>query len=268
MKELKTELRKQLSHKIVIPLRHFMCEYGATIRRAGFRDKRYIHLKKLKNIHANKRCFIVCTGPSLTLDDVETLKNEYTFGMNSIHKLFNRTSWRPTYYGIVGLDVYKKIHEDEYFDQIENAFVSSIIGKHIENPTLPQYAFFPVDDFAFRLSKKGGPVIRFSDDIYSIVYDAATVAFTLMQIAIYMGFKEIYLIGCDCDYSGEKQHFDDYGLKPVEEDPEKRMILAYQVAKEYADSHGIKIYNATRGGKLEVFERVNFDDLFHLESEK
>ncbi len=32
-------------------------------------------------------------------------------------------------------------------------------------------------------------------------------------------------------------------------------------AKNYADSHGIKILNATRGGKLEVFERVNFDEI-------
>jgi len=38
--------------------------------------------------------------------------------------------------------------------------------------------------------------------------------------------------------------------------------MAFEKAKEYADGHGIKIYNATRGGKLEVFERVNFDDLF------
>lgn len=38
--------------------------------------------------------------------------------------------------------------------------------------------------------------------------------------------------------------------------------MAFEKAKEYADGHGIKIYNATRGGKLEVFERVNFDALF------
>ena len=41
-------------------------------------------------------------------------------------------------------------------------------------------------------------------------------------------------------------------------------LLAYQAAREYADRHGIKIYNATRGGKLEVFERVDFDSLFSM----
>lgn len=38
--------------------------------------------------------------------------------------------------------------------------------------------------------------------------------------------------------------------------------MTFEKAREYADGHGIKIYNATRGGKLEVFERVNFDKLF------
>ena len=38
--------------------------------------------------------------------------------------------------------------------------------------------------------------------------------------------------------------------------------LTFLAAKRYADAHGIKIYNATRGGKLEVFPRVEFDSLF------
>ena len=37
---------------------------------------------------------------------------------------------------------------------------------------------------------------------------------------------------------------------------------AHVAAKKYADEHDIKIYNATRGGKLEVFPRVDFDSLF------
>ena len=40
------------------------------------------------------------------------------------------------------------------------------------------------------------------------------------------------------------------------------MDIAYDYARKYADSNGIKIYNATRGGCLEAFQRVNFDSLF------
>ena len=41
-----------------------------------------------------------------------------------------------------------------------------------------------------------------------------------------------------------------------------QMNIAYECARKYADMHGIKIYNATRGGNLNVFERVCFDSLF------
>ena len=39
---------------------------------------------------------------------------------------------------------------------------------------------------------------------------------------------------------------------------------AYMAAHQYADSHGIKIYNATRGGELEVFERVELDGMLKI----
>lgn len=42
-----------------------------------------------------------------------------------------------------------------------------------------------------------------------------------------------------------------------------QVTLAYQSAKQYANQHDFKIYNATRGGKLEIFERVDFNDLFN-----
>ena len=41
-----------------------------------------------------------------------------------------------------------------------------------------------------------------------------------------------------------------------------KSTLTFLAAKRNADENGFKIYNATRGGKLEVFERVDFDTLF------
>ena len=37
--------------------------------------------------------------------------------------------------------------------------------------------------------------------------------------------------------------------------------LAYQAAEKYATQNGIKVYNATRITNLDVFERVNFDEI-------
>ena len=95
-----------------------------------------------------------------------------------------------------------------------------------------------------------------------------------MQIAVYMGIKDIYLLGCDFNYShgidisgryfenrNVVDHFDKAGQ--VDSTPNLQYnYRAYLAAEKYARSHGFRIYNATRGGKLDVYERVDFDSLF------
>ena len=86
---------------------------------------------------------------------------------------------------------------------------------------------------------------------------------------VYMGFSDIYLLGVDATrlgkYHDNSSHFcKEYisrsttNLMTFDDEPR----LAYKAAKEYADLHGIHIYNATRGGELETFQRVDFDELF------
>ena len=59
-----------------------------------------VKLKKYKDIHKGKRCFIIGNGPSLQMSDLEILyKNkEICFGVNRIFLGFNDTEWRPDYY--------------------------------------------------------------------------------------------------------------------------------------------------------------------------
>jgi hypothetical protein len=240
---------------IYYALLHILAVGKSKKRKLGYIDPKYSALLALKDCYSNKkRCFIVCTGPSLLINDLERLKDEYTFSMNSIFKIFDQTNWRPTYYCVTDRDVY-------------NAFSNDIRVKEFQNKLYPDIfhdtdcILFPFDRGIFEVDG-----FLFSDNAYIIVNEAGTITVHLMQLAVYMGFKEIYLLGCDCNYSGPKQHFVDYGSK-VTDNPEERMISAYKVAKEYADAHGIKIYNATRGGKLEVFERVDFDTLFETNTE-
>ena len=83
-----------------------------------------------------------------------------------------------------------------------------------------------------------------------------------------MGCKEIYLLGVDCNFTGTNDHAFNYKMSNegqnmfLEHGDEiaLRQQKAYKAAKDYADSHGIKIYNATRGGKLEVFERISLEE--------
>ena len=99
--------------------------------------------------------------------------------------------------------------------------------------------------------------------------------YALMQIAIYLGYKEIYLLGFDHSYTYELQKNGTIVKTDIEnahffkDEVPKKVIaniqgldIAYKAFKEYADSHGITVKNSSRGGKLEVFERINFDSLF------
>ena len=92
----------------------------------------------------------------------------------------------------------------------------------------------------------------------------------MIQFAVYMGFSEIYLLGVDFNYSNNNTeinaacYFDNrlYNNNLAYALPKPEVTLAsYQTAREYCKNNGIKIYNATRGGKLEVFERINFDEV-------
>lgn len=237
-------------------------------RALGFKDIRYLDLKKYQNIHNGKRCFIIATGPSLTLSDIELLKNEFTFSMNSIPKLYEKTNWRPTYFGIQDCNVYKKMEFVicHNYQNSDNVFISDVIAKQFNVPS--NFHQFPYNtiyhDNQLEIEKY---FAKFSDDCYSIVYDGYSITYSLIQIAIYMGFKEIYLLGADCSYKrGEKNHIVDSGNDDKnEEKNHDKMIIGYKVAKKYADEHGIKIINCTRGGMLEVYPRMALEDVLNLE---
>ena len=84
--------------------------------------QKYCDFTKFKDIHRGERCFVILTGPSLTLSDVNLLKNEVTFAVNSCIKLFSKTSWRPNYYVMTDKLVYQSIGKE-----LENSDLSSPI---------------------------------------------------------------------------------------------------------------------------------------------
>lgn len=237
---------------------------AAKKRAAGFRDERYLALRDCRGLHQGERCFIVATGPSLTTADLQALENEITFGMNAIPKLYGDTHWRPTYYGIQDCNVYEKMEEVicRAYAGADNVFVSDAIAERFSVPE--NFHQFPYDavyhDNQLELDRY---FAEFSPDCYAMVYDGYSITYSLIQIAVYMGFREIYLLGADCSYKrGAKNHVVDSGNDDKnEEKNHDKMIVGYQKAKEYADAHGIQIINCTRGGMLEVFPRRTLEDV-------
>ncbi len=231
------------------------------------------YIRSLKDTKIGKRCFILGNGPSLTVNDLNMLKGEDTFAFNRIYYMFNRTDWRPTYYmcvdvGVLGMNL-PEIEKLELPIIILSDIARSKVKRQKDNiHYLYDYSRFKVNRFSF-----DPPYV--SEDVSNHCCFCFTVTYDAIQLAIYMGYSEIYLLGVDHNYSvkiDSKGHVTkDESVKDYFEGLEKTAITAmnyeattaaFKAARKYADEHGIVIRNATRGGKLEAFERINFDTLF------
>lgn len=247
-----------------------LSSYDQYMTKKYFNNNFGCHLKKLKNIHKGKRCYVIGNGPSLLSTDLDKLKNEYSFASNYIYKIYDKTNWRPTYFVNSDLGVLKKMIETEEFWNIgaKKHFFQFNSFNNILKERFPDNTHF----YFLKEKKK----ITFSSDFSKIVYDASTVTFIMLQLAIYMGFKEIILLGVDHNYSHMKistnnsekvnEHIVDHffgsdsfqklGGRPAVID---RMTAGFTVVEKFSKTHKIKIYNATRGGHLEVFERKDLN---------
>lgn len=229
---------------------------------------KYRWIKTLHNKYEGARCFVVATGPSLTMKDLELIKSELSFGMNSCVLALDKTQWRPDFYAIQDEYVYEKIEgvlKDISEQDLKEIWVSESVASKF---TLPDrfrvFSLHYLDHKMFH--SKGYGEFKFSDDCYGCIYDGYTITFSILQMACYMGFKEIYLLGCDCNYNQKKSHFVEYGHK----DPKAaimgdKMIQGHYEFKKFADAIGVKVVNCTRGGMLEVYPREKLEDVLRKE---
>lgn len=238
------------------------------------RDKNTELLKSLKDKYKGKRCFIVATGPSLRIEDVEKLKNEITFSVNSIFLIFDKTEWRSTYY--LCLD---ERHLDnmisKYGNEINNVckelkfFNSNSRSRATKAGLINKSAFLnisSINELRYLTDATKDP-FYFRTDASKGIYNSGTVTNSAIIMAMYMGFKDIYLIGTDCNYRTKIKHvgqdWNDLDMDINEQELiELRMRNGFNEIAKCAKKYEANIYNATRGGMLESFPRVDFDSLF------
>lgn len=232
-----------------------------------------VFIRSLKDTKKGKRCFILGNGPSLTVEDLDKLKREDTFAFNRIFFMFDKTDWRPTYYmcvdvGVLGMNL-PAIKELDLPTIILSDIARDSAGEKQEN------VHYLYDYSRFKLNRWGFDPPYISEDVSNHFCLCFTVTYDAIQLAIYMGYSEIYLLGVDHNYSvkadAKGRITRDESIKDYFEGLEKTAITAmnyeattaaFEAARRYCDEHGITIRNATRGGKLEAFERVDFDSLF------
>ena len=234
-----------------------------------------VTLRDLKNRHAGERAFIIGNGPSLTVEDLDLLRDEVSFAANKIYLYFSETAFRPNYYASVDL-----IFLENFRHKIPEIRGTKFLPLSVAQWFQPSENLFLFQEIGSPKGQRFEP--GFSLDIQQGIYGGFTVSFTLIQLAFYMGIRELYLVGMDHDYclpskraqhhaygevlvsEGEINHFHQ-SYRPRGEiwsipRPEYQE-RAYRLALETFRSYGRTILNATRGGKLNIFPRVNFEEI-------
>jgi hypothetical protein len=256
---------------IVVPnrLRQYVRDLVSYIKYLKLKNNRET-FGALKGKHRGERCFIIGNGPSLRVQDLEALKDAgfISFASNRIYGVYANTDWRPDYYGIIDYQVIEEIKGDlnDVIQQSSLSFYPFRKRKLLQdfNRVVLLPLFESKKPFAF-----GKTTVFISDNPETGLCVKPSISMIQIQMAMYMEFSEIYLLGMDNHYVPTGSNRDNYAdfIKPMDKkvmvNPfrSEEMDIVFTMCKNRAFERGIKIMNATRGGKLEIFDRIDFDDL-------
>lgn len=233
-----------------------------------------------RNCHAGKRCFVIGNGPSLAQQDLTPLANEITFAASGFWKHPIVERWQPTYYCFADPLFFDGSESSlNFFRQLrtrihETTFIlPSSAARMVQNHQLvsDECAYYVA--FGDSLSRGGLGTITLTEKIPAVI----NVVQLAMLAALYMGCSPIYLLGLDHDWlahRGPDRHFYSGGIlekhpqvvSKLEEYSYKYLMecqlelwRGYESLQEFARQQGLKIFNATAGGFLDVFPRTEFE---------
>jgi len=225
-------------------------------RNTGIRRR----LEAFQGLHRGERCFILGNGPSLAVTDLEPLRKEFTFGLNRVFVGLGRMGFRPTYY--VSID---ELVARQSADEITRLPMPKFVNWALRDR-------FDPGDGVLWLHETFRP--HFSVDLCKGLWGGSTATYAALQVAYYMGFSQVLLVGVDHSYTqagtphetvvsrgNDPDHFhpDYYPSGFRWHRPDVRTAeAAYRMAKKAYECGGREILDATVGGKLSVFRKVDY----------
>ena len=265
-----------------------------------FRQKRNYSLisrnSRFRNVHENDRCFIIGNGPSLRNQDLSALKNKYVFTVNqaarnsqfsvlcsNYHFCVDQTFFRddPNDPGVQEfIETLKKVNSNEsrekpecFFPVNQEAFIKKYkLDKELKINYLSMQYIVTDDKFPIDLSK---PIPRFQ-----------TVVQTCIVAAIYMGFTEIYLLGCDntgiianINSFLKKDCSNDYAYNISDNEKDRmqklftnqkledyvlayyKTLVNYSNIAEYCKRNGILLKNCSLESTIDSIDMINLDEV-------
>lgn len=230
-------------------------------------------LKQYHNIHNGQDCFIIGNGPSLNATNLDLLKDYYVFGLNKIHLIFEKYhQFQLSYHVTVNPLVIQQIQHELNNNVFKcPSFLSYHASEGIEFTNSKIHKLHTKNAWSFY------------KDIAQPIHEGYTVTYVAMQIAYYMGFKNVFLLGVDHNYQqkgrpNEQQEFKGDDVNHFHPDYFKGMQwhladmegneASYALARHQFHGAGRNIYDATINGKLTIFEKLSFDNALKLARKK
>ena len=217
----------------------------------------------LRDRHKGQRCFILGNGPSLRQTDLTRLRNQNIIGTNRIYLMFDELGFSTSYYVSV------------------NRLVIEQCSEEIAALSMPKFLSWECRDVAsftestIFIRRSAGPA--FYSDLSRGYWEGATVTYAALQVAFHLGFQEVVLLGVDHSFTTQGKPNEEVvsdGDDPNHFDPRyfgdgfrwqlpdlATSELAYSIADFVYRDSGRQIYDATVGGKLRVFPRIDYDSL-------
>lgn len=221
-------------------------------------------LARFRDLHRGERGVVVCNGPSLNEMDLGFLRRETVIGLNKIHLGLDRFGFYPRYLVAVNARVVEQSR-----DELAKMTSMKFIGGRASH-------LLPEDAFTHHVAILDHPVV-FSRDLTQGFREGGTVTHAALQVAWWMGFTEVVIIGMDHRYVSEgaphearfldgpdPNHFSpDYFAGQTWDNPNlSRSEESYAVARQVFEADGRRVLDATLGGACQVFEKVDHKLIF------
>lgn len=224
-------------------------------------------LQSLHNRHYDETVVLVANGPSLNCMNLNPLRRTTVIGMNKIFLGFRKFCFYPKYYVAVNAKVI-----EQSADQISSLNCVKFLSKR-------RGALIPENGLTYHIDTERPPA-RFCHDISKGVHEGWTVTYAALQIAYFLGFKTVIIIGMDhrFEYQGapnqacvldgpDPNHFssDYFGYGQTWDNPDlERSEESYRIARAEFEKDGRCIIDATVDGACTIFEKGDFNKLFKL----
>jgi hypothetical protein len=214
------------------------------------------------------KIFIIGNGTSLKASDLDLIAGLPSIACNRINLIYPQTKWRPSIY----------THPESlapnlpYIQEHVDMGISCYLGEHFAEPPRGKLTLKDapnihwINDHPCHLLSFFDPELPDEWLLPQLCSFGGSVNL-MMQIAVLNGYDELILLGCDLEYRDNKpSHFDpryEYGGEYPAFTRARNAFFGHVQALNWIRrfSPKIKVYNATRGGLLELWERVWLEDV-------